>query len=258
MYRIVDVKGGIHMDDKTLTNLKNLMNISEGSKLELIFNTLSDQAPLIGRVLTSIKIHRLGQRLKKHENKINDINHRVEQIGDLDFVLLIKEFLLPKVLQDLLDEDEDNKIAYFLDGFGQVIDNEIYDKSKILIFYDILRTLRFIEIEYLVSLTSQFKIYNMKNYHEHGNYPESIFNKPDFQRIKYAIENKLESLGLIETGRMVSYEEVMDRFDEELKMSKRYSGFYSPRRDNTTEIAMFGYDFLNFFYILDVYNEEGD
>lgn len=238
------------MKDKLWIQVKNLTGIDDSSGLELIFNTMTDQAPIIGKILTTYKIHRLGNRLKANESKIDVINEKVDSVEDSKFIDLLKNFLFPTILQELLEEDEDNKIGCFLDGFGQVIDNYVNDKSKILIYYDVLKEVRFIELEYLITFSSEYKRYRSKCFFESGNRQDSVFEGAEFREMKYAVENKLERLGLINTGRLISYEEVMKRMDEGLWRAKRHLA--SPRRDEV-KLTNFGYQFLKFFCLLDKY-----
>lgn len=229
--------------------VKSLMGIDTDPKFELAFETLFDQAPIIGKILTSYKIHTLGQRLKLHDKKINEISEKVNQIEDSDFLDIVKNFLFPIILQELLDEDEDNKIGYFLDGFGQVVENCISDKSKILIYYDVLKELRFIEIEYLISFSSASQRAKNRKFYEDRVFPKSIFDTKDFMEMRFAIENKLERLGLIDTGRLISYNQIMKKINDKLKVSGR--GIATNDERDQVKITTFGYKFLNFFYLLD-------
>lgn len=243
------------MSKELIDNVQSMLGNKLDPALGIMMDALVEQAPVIGKVITSYKIHRLGVRLKNNEEQINDLREQVSKIEDQQFVDIIKNFIFPTILQELLDEDEDNKIGYFLDGFGQTIKNKVTDKDRILIFYDILKKLRFIELEYLISLSNEYVKHKMKIWHETKDY-EDPFDTRDFREMKYAIENKLESLGLINTGRLITYEQIMKRIDDDLFRAKRRLA-QSSRQDKVS-LTSFGYKFLNFFYLLDKYTDEAE
>lgn len=243
------VNGSDIMSEELLKNIESMLGEKLDPTLELLMNTLSEQAPIIGKILTSFKIHRLGVRLKNAEKQISELQEQVSKIDDQQFADIIKNFLFPAVLQELLEEDEDNKIGYFLEGFGQTINERIMDKDKILIFFDILRKLRFIEIEYLISLSAESKWYNSSIYYETGKFVESPFENEDFIEMKHAVESKLESLGLIWTGRSMSYNQIIKRYNYESQLAERHLA--SPSVSDSITITSFGYKFLNLFNLLD-------
>lgn len=233
------------MKSNLINNLKELIGVSGEA-------SLSGLAPIIGEAIQSMKINRLSKRLNASEEKIFLLSNKVQTIDDEKFVILLKEFLFPSILQNLLDEDEDEKTGLFLDGFDSVIDKRITKESKILIYYDILKGLRFIEIEHLISLTQVYqfyKIYQAKHSIEKSSNNIDSINIRDSTNLIFAIENKLESLGLIDTGR---YEQIIGNLNQSIKnhqvgMMTSHLGASKPRSTVTT----FGNDFLEFFYLLD-------
>lgn len=242
------------MDSNLQEQIKLLAGVEEGTKLDVIFDVFAEQVPFVGNLLTTLKINKLGDRLKTHQNKINEISKKVNRIDDVDFTAFLKDFLFPVVLQQLLEEDEDNKVGYFLDGFEQVVDHSINDKAKILRFYDLLKQLRFFEIEYLISLSTRRKVFEMNNvalYEQVHEERFSYFETRSFKEMKLSTENKLESLGLIETGRLVSYTEIMEKLSKEV--SRKHG--VSPNFKDEVEVSEFGHKFLEFFYLLDDFEE---
>ncbi|MDY7223989.1 hypothetical protein [Halalkalibacterium halodurans] len=228
-----------------------LMGLGDNEEVELLSNVLMEAMPYIGRFLTSFKFYRLEKRLKKHAKTIDEMKARVELIDDIQFTELLKEFLFPMVLQGLLDEDEDNKVGYFLDGFSHTIDSKISDKAKILKFYDILKELRFIEIEYLISFSREYKRYKSEYIFENKKMLDDHFENGDFKMIRPAIENKLENLGMIDTGRLLSYEQIMGIMNDERRNRKRHLAL--PDYTTKTALTVFGNEFLNFYNLLDKY-----
>ncbi len=235
------------MKEKTLNQLANLVGDENYTVLETVAGTVVDAAPFIGKFITSFKIRRLSKRLELNEEKINDISKKLVGVEG-QFNDLLKNFLFPSILQQILEEDEDNKTGYFLDGFGNVIDKRIFDESKILILYDTLRKLRFIEIEYLISLTHEYKRYNRERSTDIEKI-DNLFDTNNFNTIKLAVESKLEGLGLIDTGRNISYEDVRNNINNELRASKY--GRRPSRSSPETKLTTFGREFLNMFSLLD-------
>lgn len=244
--------GGDTMGNDVWDNIQSIIGVEPGSEISLIFESISDQVPVIGKILTSYKIHRLGVRLKRHEKQINELSEKVNNIEDIKFLEIVRGFLFPNILQELLDEDEDNKIGYFLDGFGNAIDKQISDKDRILIFYDILRELRFIEIEYLISMSSEAQRYKSAMFYENRVYPEDPFDNNDFKEMQFAIESKLERIGLIDKGRLITYSQIMKKMNDGI--SRRQRGLATSSFDSEeVKLTNFGYKFLKFFYLLDRY-----
>lgn len=232
------------MKMKVIDDVKNLLGSDETRDLGMFLESLSELAPGIGNLIQSHKIRRLQKRLSANEDQIRELRFKVSSIDDEHFVDLLKNFLFPSILEYILQEDEDNKIGYFLDGFGKVIDDKIINQSKILILYDILRNLRFVEIEYLTSLTYEYIDFNRKV--NDGVENSSPFRKGDFLEIKYAVEANLEKMGLIKTSRNISSNDLKDAL-------KRLSYNSSLQSKDRTEITKFGYNFLNTFSLLDKY-----
>lgn len=234
-------------ENEIVESFKNLIGESNFNVLEFFAGTIGDVAPIISNLMTSFKIYRLKNRLEKHEIKLKELSEKVVVIEDEKFVDILKNFLFPSILQQLLDEDEDNKIGYFLDGFGNVIDSRVIDESEILILYDTLKNLRFIEIEYLISFSRAYK-----NYHR-GKEIKDYFKEDNFSKIKQPIENKLENIGLIDTGKYMTYNETLNKMGQDV-LKQKFGG--SRLRSNVSpqvEITEFGYLFLNTFSLLDQY-----
>lgn len=237
------------MKEETIDQVKSLIGDQNFAGLDILAGTISEVAPVISNIITSFKIRRLSKRLALHEKKIQNLSQKLVSIEDDKFVDLLKNFLFPSILQQLLEEDEDNKTGYFLDGFGNVIDKKIIDESRILILYDILKNLRYIEIEYLISLSSKYKRYCRDIKMSTKQQVDKPFDDLKFKSIKIAIESKLEGLGLIDTGRSISYEEVMKNLNDDLKRyTNRIAG---TKRIPETKLTSFGQEFLNMYSLLD-------
>lgn len=250
------------MEQKNLEQLKSILDIKEGSGIEMAFDAIFDQIPLIGKILTTIKLRKLKRRMNEHSEKLTFLESKISTIEDNKFTDLIKNFLFPIILQELIEEDEDNKIAYFLNGFEQVIDSKITDKSKILVYYDVLRELRFIDIEYLIKLTWVYEHHLINNSISNDNLVDldateerygsklySYFKSDDFGNINVFVESKLEKLGLIDLGKSITYEEIFER----MALQEKYS---ISNFNDGIKVTSFGHNFLDFYGLLNEYHEE--
>lgn len=254
------------MTEEISKQLKHLCDIDPESGVVLAFETFIDQIPIIGKIITTHKIHKLTKGLSRNSDQLERLSTKVEGIDDVNFSELLKIFLFPHVLTEMLEEDEESKIAYFLDGFEQVVDNVIKDKSKILLYYDVLKELRFIEIEYLITLSTPYKVFLMDNEPEQekdiGSRLSNYFKSEEFIKFKTVIENKLERLGLLNTGRLISFKEIITRMDEESKLPNYFETDSLKSKhplidlDDVPDVTDFGNDFLEFFYLLDRYKDE--
>ena len=214
--------------NELISNIKYLL----GTTSDL---TISELIPFIGKALQTLKIHKLSRRLESFEGKINELQQKVVIIDDEKFTSFLKEFLFPLTLQNLLDEEEDKKTDLFLDGFDTVVDSKNDNEYDILMYYDILRELRYKEIIHLITIGEPYIKYEsveIKNYA----YAFSVEEKND---IHFYIELKLAKLGLIKTP----YQSNLDFAEDGLI-------FNNLKR---AELTSFGEKFFNFYNIPEKY-----
>ena len=197
--------------------------------------TLAELCPYIGEFLQSYRISKLEKRLKSHEIKIEMLLKKVTSIDDNEFVAFLKEFLFPSTLQMMLDEEEDSKTGLFLNGFETATETKINDESRLLIYYDVIRELRFIEIQYLIYLFNENESKSKKN--NQNSISHSFFDKKliDLQLFS---EAKLAKFSLIRFPGQVYVEIVGDQ-----------------HRMNSVEkeqkITSVGIQFLRFFKLIE-------
>ncbi|WP_026881409.1 hypothetical protein [Clostridium akagii] len=70
----------------------------------------------------------------------------------------VNKFILPKVFHEVKKEDEKEKIKYIMQGFLYSVNNKIYKKDIILLYYDVLNQLRALDIKILESLDKSGKV----------------------------------------------------------------------------------------------------
>ncbi|WP_341961253.1 hypothetical protein NM897_15405 [Planococcus maritimus] len=231
-----------------------LSGIEDDSKLMLAFNYFSDQAPLVGKLLMTYRINKLNKRFNIYQKKLNDLASIVKKIENVEFLEFIYDFLFPALLEDLLSEDEDAKISLFLNGFEHVVKERLIKESEILIYFDRLRELRYVDIEYLISSTWQYKKYAEKedvNKDYLLNVNSFIKDQDHSEDIVWSIESKLESLGLFDSGRRKGTEEIMAA--TKIYVDHRNTFSKPPIWPDFSSTTKFGYKFLEFFGLIDRY-----
>jgi hypothetical protein len=178
-----------------------------------------DLAPYVGNLNQSRKINRAERRIREHAGQLSRIGQLFSSnILSADF---IQEKVGPIVLSDLIEEHEDAKINFILNGFENVFIDENSNEGIIINYFDTLRSLRYEDIKRLynfAAITDETKDEIIKNS------PEDSF----FQQIY----TKLERLYLIKSA---STWAVLEEGAAVLSEEQR-----------KTELTSYGLDFVKF------------
>lgn len=178
-------------------------------------------APYLGKLNQIRKLNRAERRIKEHAKHLKRIDKLFasEKLSK-DY---IQEKVGPIVLSDLIEEHEDAKILYLLQGFENVFINECKNESLVINYFDTLRNLRYEDVRMLFYLSGIDK--NPFEDYTKGS-PEHILSKQ--------IYSKLERLYLIKSASTFSYLELGPEADEaELKPT----------------LTPYGKNFLNFIVL---------
>lgn len=134
----------VHLNIDTL---KEMVYKHIGPKIMTVLEYGFDLAPYLGELNQTRKINRLSERISEHVDQLKRIDKLFasEKISS-EF---IQENIGPIVLSDLIEEHEDAKIVYILNGFENVFINENTNESLIINYYDSLRNLRYEDIRRL-------------------------------------------------------------------------------------------------------------
>lgn len=185
------------------STLKKLLGVEVGSVTGEIIDTGLSIAPFISKVITAYKINRLWKRLKEHEIMLNRIGDKVYRLDD-PMKDMIQTTLFPYILDDLIEENQNQKVEFILNGLEYIVDEEIREESYIISFYDVLRDLRVDDIKRLLEYTIYFRInlenevYQKRKTLERGTEAEQgLYYKEESYRLH--IDNKLEAKGLIKS-----------------------------------------------------------
>lgn len=104
-------------------------------------------APYLGSLNQTRKINRVQRRIKDHSEQLKQIEQLF--ISEKLSKEFIQEKVGPIILSDLIEEHEDSKILYILNGFENIFINKTTNESLIINYYDTLRSLRYEDIRKL-------------------------------------------------------------------------------------------------------------
>ncbi|NSL52962.1 hypothetical protein [Calidifontibacillus erzurumensis] len=142
-------------------------------------------APYIGNALNSFKFKRFSKRLKEHEGQIRKIGQLASQ--SLLSMEYISHKVFPIVLADLIEEHEDAKVNYILNGFQNVFIEEKSEESVVINYFDTLRNLRYAHIRRLFYFADLDSIYP----------EESVLLDNELNAFVKSLDEQLKNLGLI-------------------------------------------------------------
>lgn len=244
------------------SSIKSLLGIEPGSKMELIIDTSSQVAPYIGKVITAYKINRLEKRLKKHQGKLEEIEGLLVSKED-EFLHIVQEKYFPFILEDLLNEDQDEKVSIILDGFVTVIENDYKDEGKFISFYDALRQVRANELKRLIEHTHEYiflknRLISEGKLSEKPRYRFTEEEEKEYnEKLSYQahLDNRLMRLGLLSDKQ----EDFLDIIERILDYDKHKRESYMPDIDRhhieskiswtkeLNHLTGFGHSFVEFF-----------
>lgn len=218
----------------------------------------------VGSLIPGIVGIRMNYKLNRFQNNVvemftllagrqNELSRRLSE--NEQTLKFFKEKVFPLIMDQLDEEVQSHKIKMLAQGVEYIIENELIEENEDLVFsyYDVLHELRIDDIKELLKYTDEYK----RHWHEKLQRGEIglniVLNKNDTERQKYEemqgyktyILNKLEQLGLINTG-----------MDKKIERALNQSGmFFSPREEDRinaeekekTELTDFGKNFIRFF-----------
>lgn len=143
-------------------NIRELIKEAEttiGLNFTMILEAGFELAPYLSKFLQTKKINRLNTRLNNHIDQLKRIDKLFSNAKiSSEF---IQEKIGPIVLSDLIEEHEEAKMVYLLNGFENVFINENTNESLIINYYDTLRELRYEDIRrlyYYAAITDELPL----------------------------------------------------------------------------------------------------
>ncbi|MGG4141862.1 hypothetical protein ABEW34_01930 [Paenibacillus algorifonticola] len=232
------------MESNNLILLADMLGISPDSPAYDLLEGSADAVPYIGKLYNAYKMHRLQARVKKIESRLLTIASLMIEKNDELLNEFIRKKAFPFTLNELFEEQEEEKVDLIMNGLEYTYKNNIRDESRMMGYFDVLRELRIDGLKRLIKYSERSRI-------QESNYlpddPEELKLYYENEGYTSYIDNQLEKLGLIDTG-IRSLDDVVNQVFEHLNklMSSRYNSHFSARR-HETKLTSFGNNFISFF-----------
>lgn len=185
----------------------------------------------------------LQDRVVIIEEQFNSLSHSNQQ--------LVKEHFAGLLCDYVIDEQEEEKISYIANGFVSVTRQEELEIDKTILYLDILKNLRLIDIRIFFDMDNILYIYN-QNFLQ---YLESLGIDYDHYKM---IKEKLLRLGLLESSYDDEYQKIVKTVNglsdfvmslQKGKTQKLPNNFnsFKPKERESTKISKLGRMFIEFF-----------
>lgn len=192
------------MKDKLRNNFDVALSGGLGAGAAVLSQALSDA--LIGQVAPGVVTAYLSYKQKRTDKMIvtaiTDINGRLNALEEklnkfsTEDWTFFREAFLPVFLDAVADEQQEQKIALLVNGFQTVIEYQLNDIDIIILYYDIMRELRVLDLKTLMWFTG-------KSDAEADGYAETSISRDDIHQSSINhIVKKLEKLHLIGLPRL--------------------------------------------------------
>jgi hypothetical protein len=141
--------------------------------------------PYVNKLFFKRQLNQIERRVKKYAPQLRTLTYLN---GTSKFPEeFIQEKIGPIVFADFIEEHEDAKILYILNGFQHVFFEENPDENIIYNHFDTLRSLRYGHVRRLFYHAGLDEVYPTK---------ENV-NRPEYQTYSKSIDTKLKSMDLI-------------------------------------------------------------
>ncbi|MEK4485120.1 hypothetical protein MHH81_05895 [Psychrobacillus sp. FSL H8-0484] len=143
-------------------------------------------------LFTSLDNYKKKREQRNLQIAIEDLYHKFEEIEDR-LPENQRKKLYPLFWDYVVEEQEEEKIQLFVNGFVASLTKTEIDMEKMYVYFDILRNLRVKEIHYFIDvhLNQNYKV-------TEGMFARTAFPEEDFDMGYHSyVNNKLERLGLI-------------------------------------------------------------
>jgi len=240
---------------------------------ELIVDTLSSLAPGALGAVQSYKRTRFENNIKAFteelHSKVNDVRENLESKSDEQKVQI--DQLFQYVLDYVIDEQQEEKIQYMVNGFVNITEHEHVSTDFVLTYYDVLKEMRMIDIAVLKFI---YDARYISFDHESRDTYLDILERHGINYDQYeAVRRNLVRIGVFTTKTDLSIT------DDLKEISKSFKELYSfleklsnPKPKSSLpkfklkepklkskdkfEISKFGRDFVKFFLNIEQLNEE--
>lgn len=167
---------------------------------ELAIDTVSSFIPGISGAFSSIKRKRSEKNIiafvehlhSKREILLENLNNKTEENR-----LKIDE-MMHHIFENVTNESQVEKIEYMANGFFRLSEHESFTEDFVLLYYDILKQLRMVDISVLKMYYHNFYVTYENSNHVKITY-QDIMNKYDLSQEQYlSVRLNLVRIGLLE------------------------------------------------------------
>lgn len=226
---------------------------------EILADTISSAIPGLGGAIMGYKTSKLKRNVEEIErilvhriDEIQQIFHSktVQQQGEIDK-------LFEHMLNSALEEPQKEKIDFFLNGFINIAQCEEINEDFVLIFYDLLRELRLVDLTVL-------KLYGQYYLNEEEteiNHLEDVIQKHNITYEQYdLVRQNLVKKGILTTETDLVLEKDLKAIEEAIKDLQNYVELITDPKKNRyprlktlklkyndrLKITKFGKEFIQF------------
>lgn len=245
--------------ESPINHIKSFLGIKSGSMAEMLIDTSANFAPYVSSLYNAYKMNRFKKRIAANEEAINRIGEKFNKLDDEELKFFIQSTVFPYVLDDLIEENQDRKIEYILNGFEFIIDEQMNDEGFALACFDVLRELRVDDIIRLLKFTDEYRTKFAWKIEEDsfknmvGRWSKEEVEKFQKEEIfSKQIDNKLLSKNLIDNEK----DDMISRVLREFKRSNRSGGNFDSlefnirnevKRVQEYHLTQFGKEFIRVF-----------
>lgn len=209
--------------------------------------------PGVTNVIFSYKQKRMEQNLLRLitelQKRVSIIEKHYSNLGEAD-QKLIKEFFSGLICDYVIDEQEEEKIKYIANGFVSLTGHEKLEIDQTIIYLDILKSLRLIDLRVLFDRVNGLLVY--ENY-------DSYLEELGISHDQYImIKEKLLRLGLLKSSYNDEYQKIVKKvnglIDFAMSLQKGRPkqlasnfGSFKPKDRETIKISNLGRSFCEYF-----------
>lgn len=196
----------------------------------------------IGSIMKSHSIRKLKKRLDKAEPELRALKTKIEAS---EYETFYKQELFPLILNYICEEDEDEKVSIYINGFEYTIDQGIAELETVFHYYDVLAELRISDMvrlfnQYIPKRHDKLELkLNLRDFVKYENDPKYRDEWNAKEDITKYIDNKLIRLGLV----IIDKHDGLKNLEEALSSPNRRTR----RRDTEYKLTRFGNRFVKFF-----------
>ncbi|PWW26631.1 hypothetical protein DFO73_110205 [Cytobacillus oceanisediminis] len=184
------------------------------------------------------------------QGKVDILEHQYKKMSE-DNKVMLKEFFAGLICDYVIDEQEKEKIKYIANGFISLTGNDQLEVDQTIIYLDILKSVRVIDLRILFDLNTGYLIYD-QNFHE---YLENLgIDSHQYRMIK----EKLFRVGLLKSSFDDEYQKIVKKVNDltdyalslqKGKPQKLNSNFasFKPKERETISISKLGRGFIDYF-----------